>query len=417
MVHSSHSWDRASKPPKIRAHSRGKHRLLEAYLARYVATLTQNVKIDHLALTVIDGFAGGNVYIDETGRELPGSPSIIMNAIREAEFVANEKRTKRFKIKDDYFFIEQDKEAYCSLELTLKLSKNAGRIGNSIHLINDDFASHAGRIIEFVTTKSRSGRAIFVLDQCGYDKVPFACIREIMQSIPNAEIILTFAADFLIDYLCECRPNRRLASIPELDVDTLASGVDRSDPRWRAIIQLELHSEVQRAANARFYTPFFIHSQDSHRDLWLVHLSRHHRARDVMMGVHWDLQNSFAHYGKPGLKMLGYRPDEDILHTKQPYFPGFYFDDKAKALTREALFEELPSIIFECPNSIDFKSLFSKISNETPATSEILRLSLYDLAKEGQIVIRDETSRTIRREGVQHESDLILIPRQKRLFF
>jgi hypothetical protein len=68
-----------------------------------VATLTQNVKIDHLALTVIDGFAGGNIYLDPKGRDLPGSPSIIMNAIREAERVANEKRTKKFRVKDDYF--------------------------------------------------------------------------------------------------------------------------------------------------------------------------------------------------------------------------------------------------------------------------------------------------------------------------
>ncbi len=417
MVHSSHSWGRTEKPPKIRAHSREKHRLLEAYLTRYVATLTQNIKIDHLALTVVDGFAGGNVYIDESGQEISGSPSIIMNAIREAELLANEKRTKRFKIRDDYFFIEKEKEAFCSLELTLKLSEHAGRVGNNIHLINDDFASHSARIIEFVTAKSRSGRAIFVLDQCGYDKVPFACIREIMRCVPNAEIILTFAADFLIDYLREGRPNRRLRSIPEIDLDDLASRYDKSDPRWRSLIQLELHSEVQKAASAKFYTPFFIHSQDSHRDLWLVHLSRHHRARDVMMGVHWDLQNSFAHYGNAGLKMLGYRPNEDVFHTKQPFFPGFYFDDKAKALTREALFEELPGLIFGYTDPISFRSLFSAISNETPATSQILRLPLYDLAKEGHIVIKDQTGSTIRREGVQHESDLILIPRQKRLFF
>src|SRR5262249_54110516 len=150
---------------------------------------------DHLALTVIDGFAGGKIYIDETGQELPGSPSIIMNAIWGAEFLPHEKRTKKIRIKDDYFFIEKKKESYRSLELTLKLSEHAGLIGSSIHLINDNFVSHSARIIEFVTNKSPSGRAIFVLDQCGYDKVPFACIREIMQSVPNAEIILTFAAD------------------------------------------------------------------------------------------------------------------------------------------------------------------------------------------------------------------------------
>ena len=145
-----------------------------------------------------------------------------------------------------------------------------------------------------------------------------------MRSIPNAEIILTFAADFLIDYLQEERPNRRLTSIPELDLDAMASKFDRTDPRWRTLIQFELHSEVQRSARPSS-TAVFYPFKDSHRDLWLVHLSRHHRARDVMMGVHWDIQNSFAHYGRPGLKMLGYHQDEDVLYTKQPYFPEFLF--------------------------------------------------------------------------------------------
>ncbi len=343
MAHSSHVWGRNGTPPTIRPHSLEKHKLLEAYLPRYVATLTQNIKIDHLALTLVDGFAGGNIYRDEvTGEIRPGSPSIIINAIRDAERLAASKRTKGFTIQDDYFFIERDGDAYRQLELTLRQSGHASAIGSAMHLINDDFSVHANRIVEFILKKSRSGRAIFILDQCGYDKVPFACVQHILRSVPNAEVIMTFAVDFLIDYL-RSRRNRQLSNNPEIDLDALATSVDRSDSRWRRVIQLELHTEVQKLAGARFYTPFFIHSKESHRDLWLVHLSRHHRARDVMVGVHWDLHNCFAHYGGAGLRMLGYRQDEDILHTGQPYFPGFYFDDKAKALTRETLFEELPA--------------------------------------------------------------------------
>jgi three-Cys-motif partner protein len=418
MTHESHSWGRDFKPPVIRAHSAEKHRLLESYLAKYVATLTQNIKIDRLRLTLVDGFAGGNVYTDAvTGSERPGSPSIIIGAIKEAERLANVKRTKQFKILDDYFFIEKDKDAYDSLERTLKSSEHASLVGDTIHLLNDDFASCSHRIIEFIHRKSKTGRSIFVLDQCGYTRVPFHCIRDILRSVPNAEIILTFAADFLIDYLRDDRPNRRLASIPDLDLDALSSSVEKSDPRWRRLIQLELHGEVQRLAAARFYTPFFIHSRDSHRDLWLVHLSRHHRARDVMVGVHWESHNCFAHYGKPGLKMLGYDPDEDILNTRQPFFEGFYFDNKAKALTKESLCEELPALIFDSPDALDFKTLFSRISNETPATSEILRESLHELAIAGHIIIKDADGLTSRRAGIQHESDLIIIPRQKRLFY
>lgn len=418
MSHFSHSWNAGSRPPTIRAHTAEKHRLLESYLARYVATLTQNVKMDRLSLTLVDGFSGGNVYSDPaTGADRPGSPSIIMGAIREAERRAREKRTKDFKIDDHYFFIEKDREAFSSLEYTLKSSGHARAIGETIFPVNDDFAVQADRIIKFILAKSKKGRSIFVLDQCGYDRVPFHCIRDILERVPHAEIILTFAADFLIDYLREGRPNRRLASIPDLCLDEFSARVDRADPRWRRLIQLELHSEVQRAAAASFYTPFFIHSRDSHRDLWLVHLSRHHRARDVMVGVHWERQNCFAHYGKPGLRMLGYRPDEDILNTRQPFFEGFYFDDKARAMTKESLIQELPPLIYDHPGTITFKDLFSAISNGTPATSNILKESLLELSTDQTVIIKDATGLTRRTAGVRHDSDLIHIPRQTRLFY
>ena len=84
MSHVSHSWTAAATPPTIRAHSLEKHKLLETYLTRYVATLTQNIKIDRLPLTMIDGYAGGDIYTDSvTGQERPGSPSMIINAIRQ----------------------------------------------------------------------------------------------------------------------------------------------------------------------------------------------------------------------------------------------------------------------------------------------------------------------------------------------
>jgi three-Cys-motif partner protein len=144
---------------------------------------------------------------DRTGQARPGSPSIILSAIQEAEQAARATRTKEFRVEADYFFIERDKDAYCSLELTLKHSEHASELGNSIHVINDDFAAQTDRLIEFVSEKGRAARSIFVLDQCGYDKVPFSCVRKIMGSLRNAEVILTFAADFLIDYLQERRPN------------------------------------------------------------------------------------------------------------------------------------------------------------------------------------------------------------------
>ena len=77
----------------------------------------------------------------------------------------------------------------------------------------------------------------------------------------------------------------------------------------------------------------------------------------------------------------------------------------------------MPGLIFEHPGTLSVRALFAKISNGTPATSEILDASLLDLAKDHQIIIKDESGSITRRAGVHHDSDLIIIPRQKRLFF
>lgn len=417
-MHESHSWKRIATPPTIRAHSLEKHKLLGAYLTRYIETLTQNIKIDQLNLTLVDGFAGGNVYLNKsTGERISGSPSIVIKSVRDADIAANQKRKKPFAIFDDYFFIEKDAGAYESLKRSLADSEQAGEVRGETNVLRGEFTTYIPRIVDFISKKRGGGRSIFVLDQCGYDQVPFETIRTILATLPRAEVILTFAADFLIDYLREKEPNRRLASLPSLDLDALAASCDRSAPQWRRVIQMGLHSQVQAASGAKFYTPFFIHSVDSHKDLWLLHLSGHPRARDVMVGLHWQHQNSFAHYGGAGLKMLGYHPGEDVAHTKQPYLNGFLFDGPAKALTEDALLDELPARIFDHMGEISFNELFSSISNETPATSEILRKVIKTLAEDNIIRVKDETGDKLRAAGVRRGSDIIFVPSQRRLFF
>jgi hypothetical protein len=241
-------------------------------------------------------------------------------------------------------------------------------------------------------------------------------VRTILEGLENAEVILTFATDFLIDYLSsdsatQAKLNKLGISLPTRSIET-----EKSKNNWRRAIQLTLHREIQQKTNAKFYTPFFIRSKDSHRDFWLIHLSGHHRARDVMVGLHWELNNCFAHYGKPGLNMLGYDPDQDLTLKPQTWLPGFFFDETAKNLTLESLYAELPFFLHRTGEPIDFKTLFSKISNETPSTSDILREVIRDLTIDGVISVRDRTGLTTRRAGAQDDSDVIIINKHQQIF-
>jgi hypothetical protein len=186
----------------------------------------------------------------------------------------------------------------------------------------------------------------------------------------------------------------------------------RVEMDWRYAIQLLLHSEIFAKSGARYYTPFFIRSTDAHRDYWLIHLSNHSRARDVMVGLHWDENNCFAHYGRPGLVMLGYDPDHDIKVTAQP----FLFDEAALARTHESLLGELPERIFQQGDGITFSQLFAKLTNESPATSAIMKDAIAVMLKDGEIEIRDKTGNVKRQSGVQHGTD-VLKPKPQRTFY
>jgi three-Cys-motif partner protein len=314
-----------------------------------------------------------------------------------------------------FFFIEKNADSLGYLRRMIAESEFRGLLNDKINLIQAEFVETVPQIVNFVKTRGRAGRAIFSLDQYGYSDVPFPTIRGILANLENAEIILTFATDWLIDYLGENEQTQQiLANLGiQLPSKMIATAKGRVD--WRRIIQLALHEEIPRRSEARFYTPFFIRSEEAHRDYWLVHLSGHFRARDVMVGLHWKENRSFAHYGRPGLRMLGYDPQFDEDWNKQKLL-GFFFDDTALALSKAELMEQLPERLAGHKEGIVFSKFFGALTNEVPVTQKIMADVLRELAREGLVEIRDSTGLTARRSGIQQPSDVILVSGQKRLF-
>ncbi len=272
----------------------------------------------------------------------------------------------------------------------LKNSEFGSKLGTSIKLLPGDFNHHADSIIDFISKKSpKNGRSIFVLDQYGYKEVPMSLLTKIFSTLPRAEVILTFNVDSFSTYAS----SKNKGSLDSIGLPDIFDGksieeLKSSDRNWRAIIQSQLYPHIVNASGAKYHTPFFIRSQKGHGDFRLLHLSMHHRARDVMTEVHWKHSNTFIHYGGEGLDMfkIGYIINADERFSKQSQL-GYTFDDDARSRTQEKLCEQIPRIIHENEEGISFETLFATTCNTSPATSSIYRSVLGTLATSKDIEI------------------------------
>jgi three-Cys-motif partner protein len=419
MVQKHYEWK--AGPATLRQHSVAKHNLLRAYLASYFPTLVSSPHQEELRLTIVDGFAGGGEYSHEdSGEIMLGSPFICLKAAEEAEAEVNANRIKKVRFNVDYFFVEKNRDAANYLNKTMHLQDYSSRLNKDIRIIQGDFNDHANNIIDHIQKKTpRSGRSIFILDQYGYSQVPMQLLSTIFQKLPRAEVILTFNVDSFSSYATTKNQTSPLEKIglPNIFHGKSLDEIKRNERDWRAYIQSQLYPHIARSSGSRFHTPFFIRSTEGHGDFWLVHLSMHQKARDVMTEVHWQHSNTFIHYGGEGLDMfkIGYITTADERFTQQGTL-GYTFDDDAKSRTLKKLHDDIPRLIYADEDGCSFESLHATTCNDTPATAAIYKDVLSNLAKSGDIDIISPEGKTVT-SASQIKSDVrILPPRQRKLF-
>jgi three-Cys-motif partner protein len=419
-MQSQYTWKNGAE--SIQQHSIAKHRILESYLAAYFQTLVGGQPRDEFKLTLVDGFAGGGLYFHEDTRQpVLGSPFIFLTAEREAEFLINKGRTKPVRLDISHFFVEAKRDAFLHLDETLRKEGYGDRIGKSIQMRHAKFEDEAASIIEFIKKKSpRNGRSIFALDQFGYNAVPTSLIKKILHTLPGAEIILTFAVDSLLNYANEkvLANGLKRIEIPDILKGRSIKEIKESDRDWRLLIQSTLYSALVAQCGAKHYTPFFVRNTSGHGDYWLIHLSQHHRARDVMTDVHWKNQNYFIHYGGAGLNMfnmLGYDPTFDTKHRGQSEL-GFEFDPLARKASIAALMEQIPNIIYAHEEGLSYGVLYATTCNHSPASGEIYQDALEQLIIENVIEVVSDTGGRKKAARQIKTSDQIVAPSQRRLF-
>ena len=400
-------WVPGSPPPSIEEHSLAKLGVLRSYVSDYIDRLCDGSRRDVFKLDLVDGFSGGGLFL-EGGVEISGTPLIMLEEAQAAYTRLNGKRVKplHFDLKFHFVDIAPDHTRY----LRRVLSEREFHIPkHEVKIYDGAFEDVVGAIISDIKRRQpRAGRALFLLDQKGFSQVGLDLVRRIFNELAHAEVILTFAAETLLNYMVE-RPELYAAVRPiglsETDVRNL---VDlKQGAGGRAVAQRTLRDHLRLRTGATYDTPFFIRPRQSQRALWFVHLSRHPVARDVMVQCHWNNFNTFEHYGSGGLDMMGWDP------LRSGLLPLFGFSQYDAGLLHQQLLdtipEELSLLDFSSPLSVgDFRAA---VANRTAARFSDLDKALSALASAGECDILTRNGKVRQKSLIRLDSsDLIALP-------
>lgn len=395
------TWGPDSPPPSIEEHSKAKLTVLRRYLRAYFDRLNISPNRDEFKLDLVDGFAGGGQFTDRSGI-VSGTPLVMLEEIEAARNRFNDgDRRKPLDFNCKCYFVDKNRDHVEHLRKVLRdhgyddaesefLSVRTGTFENEI----DDILASIKR------RQPRAGRAIFLLDQTGFAQVELGLIARIFDELASAEIILTFAADVLLNLLAEKPEIIRSVQPLQLNDRQIRELIDfRGQDGGRALMQRTLRNHIRLFTRADFDTPFFIKPERSRRALWFVHLSKHPTARDVMIQIHWDTQNTFEHYGTGGIGMLGM---DGILDTGT--LPVFNFKAADAEQLQSQLLEDLPRVLHglvaEGPITMD--AIRFHLANMTAAPFSTLDRAIIELAKEREFDVlnpndKERNARALRR--------------------
>jgi len=416
-----YKWSWGASLPELLRHSEVKHALLRDYLVDYFLTVVSTPRQDKVQLTIVDGFCGGGRYRSEAGKDAPGSPIVILQAIEEAKARVMHEQQRRKDIDFDVklICIDVDPSAVEHLRRVLEEQGYGAQLrSGAIETMVGDFAGLADTVVAEVLRRSpKAGRSLFVLDQYGYDKVPLNALRQIFGRLKQPEVILTFNVDALINFLNgkNLRDFERktgvIGAVSAADMDKAQRG-----PAWRRRVQANLYQRLTEGSGATFFTPFFVRPEQGHGDFWLLHLSRHWKARDVMASTHWRHHNHFVHYGAPGFDMFstGYAASIDDEASPQA---AFEFDDIASVSSLGAMLEQIPRVLAQRRDGVRFRDFFVERVNTTPATEAMVEQAVLRLVREREIqVVGDNGSLRHVRKALKEDHVLRLADQRAIVF-
>lgn len=415
-----YNWRIGCPPPSLDQHSLVKHRIIESYVREYILTLMSQVRIPKLQLTLVDGFAGGGAYLanDRLG-EVDGSPILMMRAVREARFRLNCGRKSPREVAVDYEFIEANRDAVAYLNDRIQAKTEGGVIDqidtSHVRVSNGKFIDHLPRLIGAVKQKKLGERAIFVLDQYSY-MLPMSDIATIIHSIRGAEVLLTFNVGSLITFLANRDANR--LPIEKIGLDRYIPWGEikaiKTEKHWRKTLQRHLALGIRSETGARFATLFFVRPDcNTPWDYWLIHLSNHYKAHEVMKDLHWEHASVFGHELEPGVFMQGYDPKCDEEYTGQE---SFDFGESSREACVNGIQEHFGQQIFAHNGPVRLRDLIERCAANSPGSTQHFMGGLSHLHRSGDVIVCSADGKMRRPSKTYHLDSIVEASRIFRLF-
>lgn len=387
-----YDWNVGEPLPELGLHSFAKHQIFDAYITAYIRTLTKSHLTRKLKLTLVDGFCGGGRYIMGSD-EVDGSPLRMLASVERAQVELDAARARGLEIDAEFIFVDANASHVEFLREVLRQRGYGARIGRDIHIYMSKFEDVSDEIIRRIKSRGTAHRSLFFLDQYGWSAVTFETIRRIMGSLQHPEVVLTFMVDHLVNLLNDRMIDTAALNAIDLRREDVHDMIQMKEQRgWKRLIQNTLYEHIQRNTGAEYYTPFFIHPEGgSNRDYWLLHLARHHQAREEMGKIHWQLENTFEHFGRAGFNSLGFEPGADVRNGML----DFGFNDNARTRSETAVVDQLADMLHARAAAgappLTKKLLFSSNCNDTPVVGSIVDTSLVTLrdAQDIRIIGKD----------------------------
>ena len=411
MSQRTYDW---SNNPVLGEHSKCKHRIQRDYFREY---LKERCKIPHshpLRLAIVDGFSGAGRYSEGE----PGSPIIFTETLLETTREINSERVAMNmpKLEVDCLLILNDEDPGVidllreNMAPFVMMSKEED---SSVHLKPRYHSDKFENLVEdFIKEINGNGytNTIYNLDQYGWSGISSTAIYKLLNSTNSAEVFFTFSIQAFLTFL----PLQNKEYLKRIFEPRGISLEDLDKPSEEVLSKKEWLGGAERLVynifkeSPFYFSPFAIHNPNGWK-YWLLHFTKNYRGRQIYNDILHRNSSSLAHYGRSGLNMLRYDPEQE----GQLYL----FDSESRKSALSHLYDDIPNFLEKKGGLLRVEDFYEGIYNETPAHSHDINKVIFessDLEVKTKMGNERRKAHTITKDDTIQLTKQLILPGLKR---